>query len=87
MLKNKCNTTIARDVTESCHKIMKITGIVTSRIPAMHLQIKRCPNLWSTNLRGLIEWVSMRLRELVMSKSKNGHNAKLIKHSILFNWN
>mgnify|MGYP006183085757 CR=1 FL=1 len=37
MLKNKCNTTIARDVTESSLKKLKITGIVTSRIPVMHL--------------------------------------------------
>ena len=43
MLKNKCNMTIARDVTESSLKILKITGIVTSRIPVMHLGIKRCP--------------------------------------------
>ena len=43
MLKNNCNTTIARDVTESCQNIIKITGIVMSRIPVMHLCIKRFP--------------------------------------------
>ena len=43
MLKNKCNKTIACDVTESSLKIVKITGIVMSRIPVMHLGVKRCP--------------------------------------------
>ena len=38
MLKNKCNTTIARDVTESLLKILKITEIVMSHIPVMHLE-------------------------------------------------
>jgi len=50
MLENKCNTTIARDVTESRQKIMKITGIVTSRIPVTHLCIKRCPYILFGNL-------------------------------------
>ena len=31
MLKNKCNTTIACDATESRQKIIKITGIVMSQ--------------------------------------------------------
>ncbi len=50
MLINKCNMTIAHDITESCQKIMKITGIVMSQIPVMHLRIKRCPKTLRTQL-------------------------------------
>ena len=53
MLKNKCNTTFTRDVTERSLKKLKITETVTTRIPVMHLGIKRCPKCmgvgWSSH--------------------------------------
>ena len=50
MLKIKWYMTITRDVTESSLKKVKITGIVTSLIPVIHLCNKRCPNWNKSNV-------------------------------------